>query len=156
MHAEDWRFNLLFAVLLVVHYWWVTLPLGLFLGWCMWRGFRKPEKPRMTDYEWKRYMDSMVPPARVISAEEWRKNATSVTHEYGLTPAMTVGPDMHGCEPRVETSVYTLGQLREVVEAVRTIPSEISGLGDFATADTYWAGYDQACEEILARIGGAP
>lgn len=49
MHAEDWRFNLLFAVLLVVHYWWITLPLGLFLGWCMWRGFRKVSAKRRAE-----------------------------------------------------------------------------------------------------------
>lgn len=148
----------LLVVLYAVHYWWVSLPALALLGYGAWLLFRaaRPSKPRMTDHEWKRYMDSMAPPARVISAEEWRKNATSVTHEYGLAPVTTVGPDMHGCEPRVETPVYTLGQLRKVVEAVRAIPAEVSGLGDFATADTYWAGYDQACEEILARVEAAP
>lgn len=155
MHADSWQFNAMLAVLLAVHYWWITLPVLALVGWGVWRTFRK-RTPRMTDAEWKQYMRSMAPPAVIVSAEEWRKNATSVTHEYGLTPATTIGPDMHGGEPRVETPVFTLGQFRAVVEAVQAIPAEASGLGDFAAANPYWAGFDQACEEILTRLGSAP
>jgi hypothetical protein len=46
MHAEDWRFNLLYAVLLTVHYWWVTLPLLALGGYGMWRIVSTKRKPQ--------------------------------------------------------------------------------------------------------------